>query len=104
MKNAEQPRTSTQLEAPDGMDDAGALSKRTWDYRVMSFNDGEDAWQAIHEVQYLGDVPVMFSLGPVVVLWNSEEDGEAGRRCVERMREALDKPVLTPSDFPQTSD
>ena len=102
--NTEKPNTSTSPELPDDMCNAGAPSRRTWNYRVISFNRHEGAWLAIHEVHYRDGVPVMYSLGPAVILWDAEEDGDAGRRCLDRMREALDKPVLTESDFPRPTD
>lgn len=102
--NTEQPDTSGPPELPHYIGNAEASSGRTWNYRVISFNRYEGSWLAVHEVHYRDGVPVMYSLGPAVILWNAEEGSEAGRRFLDRIREALDKPVLTERDFPQPSD
>lgn len=78
-----------------------SASKRTWNYRVLSFTHGEDAWCAIHEVYYDDDVPTAYSSSPAVVLWDPNGEDGAGIRIVERMMEALGKPVLTEGDFGQ---
>lgn len=74
-------------------------SKRTWNYRVISFRHGEEAWCAIHEVYYDDGVPTGHTVEPAVAMWDLEEGDDAGARTLERMREALAKPVLTESDF-----
>lgn len=74
-------------------------SKRTWNYRVISFRHGEEAWCAIHEVYYDDGVPTGHTVEPAVAMWDPEEGDDAGVRTLERMREALAKPVLTESDF-----
>ena len=77
---------------------------RLWNYRVMEFAtpDGE-VWRAIHEVHYEDGKPVAYALNPATVLWDLEEGGEAPVAILERMREALRKPVLTMKDFPAPS-
>jgi|GEM_PF-4128785 len=75
-------------------------SRRTWNYRVMSFEHGEEAWQAIHEVYYSGGIPSAYTSTPAVVMWDTADGGDAALRVLGRMREALLKPVLTESDFP----
>ncbi|WP_397533112.1 hypothetical protein [Roseateles sp.] len=83
-----------------GYDSAPAPpSRRTWNYRVISFKQGEDAWCAIHEVYYEYGVPVTYGTSPAVALWDVEEGDVAGRSCMDRMREALNKPFLTEGDF-----
>lgn len=74
-------------------------SKRTWNYRVISFRHGEEAWCAIHEVYYDDGVPTGHTVEPAVAIWDPAEGEDAGVRTLERMREALAKPVLTESDF-----
>jgi hypothetical protein len=44
-------------------------------------------------------VPTAYTTNPAVVMWDPEEGDGAGDRTVERMREALGKPVLTEEDF-----
>lgn len=73
-------------------------SRRTWNYRVLSFRHGDEAWQAIHEVHYRDGVPIAYTETPAVVLWDPD-DVDGGLRSLERMREALSKPVLTDTDF-----
>lgn len=74
-------------------------SRRTWNYRVISFKQGEDSWCAIHEVYYEGGVPVAYAESPAVVLWDVEEGERVGHSCLDRMREALSKPFLTEEAF-----
>lgn len=75
-------------------------SRRTWNYRVMSFKHGEDAWQAIHEVHYRDGRPTAYSSSAAVVMWDTDGGSDAGLWVLDRMKEALSKPVLTESDFP----
>jgi len=85
---------------PDGHESEPASpSRSTWNYRVMSFRHGEDAWCAIHEVYYDNGVPTAYSKTPAVAMWDPEEGDGAGSRTVDRFREALSKPVLTVDDF-----
>lgn len=84
----------------DLIDRSPDVSRRTWNYRVMSFQHGEDAWQAIHEVHYQDGVPIGYSATPADVMWDlAEREMEGGLLCLERMKEALLKPVLTEADF-----
>lgn len=64
----------------------------------MLFRHGEKAWQAIHEVHYRDGVPIAYSQDPAVVMC-ALDDVDGGTRSLERMREALSKPVLTDADF-----
>ena len=85
---------------PDGdADGAISPSKSTWNYRVISFRHGEDAWCAIHEVYYDNGVPKAYSSEPAVVMWDPEEGDGTGCQVLDRMKEALGKPVLTEKDF-----
>jgi hypothetical protein len=78
-------------------------SAGTWNFRVMEFRDPdtEEVWQAIHEVHYDGSgKPIGYSTYPTGVV--SHDDGghqKALGWVLDRMREALDRPVLVESDF-----
>lgn len=74
----------------------------SWDYRVIEFVDPDGSpWQAIHEVHYGdGDTPRSYSDNPAAVVSSDSGGNEAGLRWVlDRMAEALDKPVLVARDF-----
>lgn len=89
---------------PDGQEGVSASpSRSTWNFRVMSFRHGEDAWCAIHEVYYENGVPTAYTTTPAVVMWDPEEGDGAGNRVLDRMREALGKPFLTEADFKRRS-
>jgi hypothetical protein len=78
----------------------------TWNYRVMDIrhNDGSggvETIRAIHEVYYNehGE-PISYTLNPVQVLTVLETDSpNALMETLDKMREALSKPVMTPVDF-----
>ena len=74
-------------------------SHRHWNYRAICFEHGEDSHIAIHEVHYQDGIPVAYSETPAVVLWSVEEPDGAGLAILNRMREALVKPVLLESEF-----
>jgi len=76
---------------------------RHWNYRAIRFGSGEDSHVAIHEVHYQDGIPVAYSETPAVVLWSVEEPDGTGLAILDRMREALVKPVLSDSEF-QASD
>lgn len=91
---------SERLPSAHAMDEPVATPRRTWNYRVMSFRHGEDAWLAIHEVHYQDGMPIAYTESPAVVMWDTEDGTIAGgMKCLERMKEALLKPVLTEADF-----
>ncbi len=67
-----------------------------WNYRVMRF-DVDDPYYAIHEVFYKPDGALDSYGGDATpVLW---DEGENGLDILDMMREAFEKPVLTPEDF-----
>lgn len=75
----------------------------TWNHRVMNMkaeNNGEDFFQ-IHEVHYdEAGAPKMYTarnVGPV------GETMEILAAEVDRFRDALRKPVLSPEDFPKAA-
>ena len=73
-----------------------------WNYRVIEFDgaDGEP-WRAIHEVHYCNDQPAAYSDTPAGIVWHPTTGGwEDPRALLERLAAALDKPILTPADFP----
>jgi hypothetical protein len=70
---------------------------RTWNYRVIETGAGDETSRAIHEVHYEDGVPVAYTENPAPIVW--ESDDEEPKRVLERMREALDKPVLREEDF-----
>jgi hypothetical protein len=61
-----------------------------WNYRVMLHPDlaGDEVYSAIHEVYYDGDKVTGWTQTPAT------PGGEDVRWVLERMAEALDKPVL----------
>jgi hypothetical protein len=79
----------------------------TWNYRVIELvtplNDPSgsiDMFRAIHEVHYDDDgCPVGYSATPATVGWDLSEGEDAPIAILDRMREALVKPVLTDRDF-----
>lgn len=76
----------------------------SWNYRVIQFPGGPDeARSAIHEVYYREGVPVAYSSEPAILMWTEEDEAGAEERILQRMREAIRKPPLTPGDF-QVSD
>jgi hypothetical protein len=72
----------------------------SWNYRVMEFEapDGE-RYRAIHEVYYRDGVPASYTENPATIGWAVSEGDQAALEALERMREALLKPVLVDEDF-----
>ncbi len=78
----------------------------TWNYRVLEFSEGGEVWQEIHEV-YNDDDGAPRSYGVRATVHadclecpeGSDEVRGSLEWTLDRMREALDKPVLRPSDF-----
>jgi hypothetical protein len=77
----------------------------TWNYRVIEFVDPSDEpWRAIFEVYYddAGN-PNGYNEDPAEVVSSDAEGVEAGLGWVlDRMREALAKPILVEHDFHRT--
>lgn len=75
----------------------------SWNYRVIEFicPVSTERWQAIHEVHYDSEGrPISYSEGAACVISSDDGGNEAGLAWVlDRMREALDKPVLVERDF-----
>lgn len=80
---------------------------RTWNYRVIEQvtqlktpPGTTDVYRAIHEVHYESDGrPVGYSARPATIGWDPAEGDDAPLAILDRMREALAKPVLTAHDF-----
>jgi hypothetical protein len=72
----------------------------TCNYRVIEFQTSDEKHRAIHDVYYDdAGKPNGYTANPVSVWWYADEDAVAPARILERMREALTKPVLTEKDF-----
>lgn len=78
----------------------------TWNYRVIEFvtppytDEPNERWRAIHEVYYdENGRPVGYTENPAVIGWHADDGDSVPLTIIERMREALAKPVLVPSDF-----
>jgi hypothetical protein len=74
-----------------------------WTYRVIEFTseDGTETWRSINEVYYANGVPRGYSERGADVTWytHAGDTDETPGLILDRMREALSKPVLTISDF-----
>lgn len=79
--------------------DPPSIAKGLWNYRVIEFVDPSgEPWRAIFEVHYRDGLPVAYTEEPAVVL-SDEENNDGLAWALDRMREALDKPVLVERDF-----
>ena len=66
-------------------------SPMSWDYRVMCRKHGDDESYSIHEVFYDGDTVINWTKEPSGITCESLDDVVV---ALDRMREALDKPIL----------
>lgn len=74
----------------------------SWNYRVIEFVDeAGEPWRAIHEVHYDPEGnPNGYGEEPAAVTSTDDAGTNASLSWVlDRMREALDKPVLVERDF-----
>lgn len=72
-----------------------------WNHRVIEFVDPDGTpWRAIHEVHYVNHLPVAYTEEPAVV-GGEGESNDGLRWTLDRMREALEKPILVERDFDQ---
>lgn len=74
---------------------------KNWNYRIVEFDAGQDepAWRELREVFY-DDAGQPCAYGGVgQVTWDAEEDSQVPYAILERMRSALDKPLLYARDF-----
>jgi hypothetical protein len=72
----------------------------SWNYRVLAHKDDDDVMLMIHEVYYdENGKPNSYTVNPVPV---RGEDLDALKFSLEKMNEALTKPILWyGSDFPK---
>ncbi len=73
-----------------------------WNYRVIEFVDPKEGqWRAIHEVYYDDNgKPEGYTAIPAQLLaFHDSGESRDLRWILDRMREALDRPVLTERDF-----
>ena len=74
------------------------MARSSWNYRVMKITQGSEVTYGIHEVYYGPDGEIqLYSANPVPVF---AEDKESLARELAHFQKALEKPVLTPDDFP----
>ena len=69
-------------------------AQHSWNHRVMEFVERGEIFLGIVEVHYDGDIPAGYTV-PVAVI---ADDVDGLRWTLERMLDALTKPVLKPSD------
>lgn len=68
--------------------------------RVIEFPQADgDTWYAIHEVYYEHGRPSGYTTSPAAPSWSSDDGPAAGLARLEKIREALRKPILKTSDF-----
>jgi hypothetical protein len=70
-----------------------------WNYRVIERELDGETWRGIHEVYYRDGEPKSYTAEAVDVSWLVADEVD-GATVLDRMREALGKPVLTSADFP----
>lgn len=75
------------------------LPRRSWNYRVIRFEQGGEVWRAIHEVHYEDGRPCAYSGTEASISWFAEDEPGAPQRILGRMVEALAKPELSEADF-----
>jgi len=71
-----------------------------WNYRVIEFTAVDcDPFRQIHEVHYDDNgKPQAYSENPAVLMWDASEK-KAALEILDKMKEALNKPVLITTDF-----
>lgn len=71
-----------------------------WNYRIMEFPGDDGPIRGIHEVYYKEDGELwLYAKEASPVVWAVEDGEETPLELLERMKEAVSKPVLRPSDF-----
>ena len=69
-----------------------------WNYRLLAHEDGDETFLQAHEVHYdLDGVPNGYTAKAVRI---GSEDIEGIKWTLDKLRECLDKPVLSASNFP----
>jgi len=70
-----------------------------WNYRVLAHKDGDEMYFMMHEVYYNKDgIPNSYTANGVGLGSNSIEGLEWG---LDKMKEALSKPILSIENFPE---
>lgn len=87
--------TTSQPSAPETTE----APAKHWNCRVIEFPSDEETWYAIHEVYYERGTPVAYSESPAVPGWTMDDGPRAGLNRLEKLKEALSKPILKTSDF-----
>lgn len=78
--------------------------KLTWNYRIIMDNTTEDPhefWYAIHEVYYIDNQPIDYTVSQSSIFGDSIEDLNM---IIADMKEAFNHPVLKKSEFPPMDD
>ncbi|MFM0648093.1 hypothetical protein PQR14_27560 [Paraburkholderia bryophila] len=89
---------------PSNKDSSEQVPASSWNYRVVEFsNEFGETFRAIHEVYYSNGVPNGYAQDAAAIQWDTDEGDEGALRVLQRMREALAKPVLTEKDFGKNS-
>ena len=72
----------------------------SWNHRVLAHKDGDEVWFSIHEVYYdENGIPKSYTANGVNVGGNSIKDLSW---TLDKMKECLDKPILSLENFPET--
>lgn len=77
-----------------------------WNYRIIEFpgNGDEPAWRELREVYYDESGKPSAYGAAAQVAWSVDENPATPLHIVERMREAINKPVLDVRDFEYEED
>jgi len=71
----------------------------TWNHRVLAHKDGDDWYFQIHEVFYDKDnIPESYTKDGISV---GAEDLEGITWVLDKMKECLNKPILSAENFPK---
>jgi hypothetical protein len=73
-----------------------------WNYRVLEFTAGEESWRAIHEGYYRNGVPMAYTADAATIQWDLDDGDGAALTILDRMRDAISKPVLREVNFGST--
>ena len=73
-----------------------------WNYRIIEFRPQHgNPYRAIHEVHYSASGQFTYAASPADILWEIGEEEDTPGQILDRMREALAKPVLSATRWPQ---
>lgn len=72
----------------------------TWNHRVIRKTNGEEVWYGVHEVFFdEGGEPIMCTKEPLGLYHVDDDPIKKLIEDFDRMREALDKPILNYEDI-----